>query len=74
MPCHWPVPFLLLVSKIVYIDRLDNAVDKYNDAYHKTIKTKPLYIKSSTYIKYDVDENDKDYKFKVHHRTISRSI
>ena len=37
------------VSKNVYIGKLDNAVNKYNNTYHTTIKMK-LYVKSNTYI------------------------
>ena len=38
------------VSKIVYIENLDDIVNKYNNAYHSTIKMKPIDVKSSTYI------------------------
>ena len=34
--------------KIVYIDRLDDIVKKYNNTCHATIKTKPVDLKSST--------------------------
>ena len=37
------------ISKIVYIDKLDNIVKKYNNTYHSTIKMKPPDVKSSTY-------------------------
>ena len=37
-------------SKNVYIDKLDNIVNKYNNAYHSTIKMKTFDVKSSTYI------------------------
>ena len=30
------------VSKNVYIDKLDDIVNEYNNTYHKTIKIKPL--------------------------------
>ena len=32
------------VSKNVYFDALDDTVDKYNNAYHITIKMKPLVL------------------------------
>ena len=41
------------VSKNVYIDKLDDIVNEYNNTYHTTIKMKPI------------DVNDKDPKFKV---------
>ena len=36
------------VSKNVFIDRLDDIGNKYNNTYHSTIKIKPVDIKSST--------------------------
>ena len=38
------------VSWNVYIDKLDDIVNKYNNTYHKTIKVKPVDVKSSIYI------------------------
>ena len=38
------------VSKNVYIDKLSDIADKYNNTYHSTTKMKPVDIKSSTYI------------------------
>ena len=37
------------VSKNVYIDKLDDIFDKYNDTYHSTIKIKPVELKLNTY-------------------------
>ena len=37
-------------SKNVYIDKLDDIVNKYNSIYHSTIKMKPVDLKPSTYI------------------------
>ena len=34
--------YMTLVSKNVYIDKLDYIVKKYNDTYHSTIKMKPV--------------------------------
>ena len=36
------------VSKNVYFDVLDDIVNKYNNANHKTIKMKPIYVKSDS--------------------------
>ena len=33
------------LSKNVYIDKLDDIVNKYNNTYHKTIKRKPFLVK-----------------------------
>ena len=50
------------ISKNVYIDKSD---DQYNNAYHTTIKMKPIDVKDNTYINADKETNDKDPKFKV---------
>ena len=55
------------ISKNVYIDNLDDIVDKYNDTYHSTIKMKPVDVKSSTYIDSSKEINNKDPKFKTCH-------
>ena len=36
------------ISRKVYIDKLDDTVDKYNNTYHRTIKIKPVDVKSRT--------------------------
>ena len=36
------------VPKSVYICELDDIVNKYNKAYHSTIKMKPIDVKSNT--------------------------
>ena len=38
------------ISKNVYIDKLDDIVNKYNNTYHSTIKMKPVNGKSNIYI------------------------
>ena len=42
--------YMTSISKNMYIDKLDDIVDKYNNTYHSTIKMKPVNVKSSTYI------------------------
>ena len=37
------------ISKNVYIDKLDDIVNKYNNTYYSTIKLKPVDVKSNTY-------------------------
>ena len=56
--------FMNWVSKNIYIDKLDDTVDKYNNTYNWTIKMKPVDVKWSTYIKSTIKINDKDPKFK----------
>ena len=56
------------ISKNVYIDKLDDIVNEYNNAYHTTTKVKPIDVKDNTYINTDKETNDKDPKFKVGNR------
>ena len=44
---------------------LDDIVNKYNNAYHKSIKMKPTDVKSNTYIDSSKEINNKDPKFKI---------
>ena len=53
------------ISKNVYIDKLDDIVDDYNNTYHTTIKIKPINVKDNTYINADKEINNKDPKFIV---------
>ena len=46
-------------SKNVYIDKLDNIVDEYNNTYHT------IDVKDNTYLNVDKEINNKDPKFKV---------
>ena len=45
--------YMTSVSKNVYIDKLDDTVNKYNKKYYSTIKMKPIAVKSSTYIDFN---------------------
>ena len=49
----------------VYIDKLDDIVNEYDNTYHRTIKMKPIDVKNNTYINIDKEINDKDSKFIV---------
>ena len=51
------------VSKNVYIDKLDEILDKYNKKYHRAIKMKTTDTKLDLYIDYGVEPNDKNHKF-----------
>ena len=53
------------ISKNVYIDKLDDIVNEYNNTYHRTIKMKPIDVKDNTYINIGKGVNDNDPKFKV---------
>ena len=56
---------MTLVSKNVYIDKLDNIVSKYNNTYHSTIKMKPTDVKPSTNIESSKEITYQDPKFKI---------
>ena len=56
---------MTLISKIVYIDKLSDIVNKYNNTHHRTIKMKPADVKDTKYIDFDKEFHDKDPKFKV---------
>ena len=65
--------YMTSVSKNVYIDKLDNIVDEYNNTCHRTIKIKPVDVKDNTYFDFNKEVNDKDPKFKVgNHVRISK--
>ena len=59
--------YMTSVSKNVYINKLDDIVNEYNNTYHRTIKMRPVDVKDNTYI--DPMEllrsNDKNPEFKV---------
>ena len=57
--------YMTSVSKNVYIDKLDDIVNKFNNACYSTIKMKPIDVKSSTYIDSSKEINNKDHKFKI---------
>ena len=56
---------MTLISKYVYIDKLDDIVNKYNNTYHSTIKMKIVDVKPSTYIESSQETNYQDPKFKI---------
>ena len=43
------------VSKNVYFDVLNDIVKNYNNTFHRTIKMKPIDVKSDSYAQYNVD-------------------
>ena len=57
--------YMTSVKKNVYIDKLDDIVDEYNNAYHKTIKMKPVDVGDNTYI---------DYKKEVIKKTLNLKL
>ena len=39
--------YITSISRNVYINNLDEIVNKYNNTYHRTIKMKPVEVKKS---------------------------
>ena len=57
--------YMTSIPKNVYIDKLDDVVNKYNNTYHRTTKIRLVDVKSSTYIDSSKEINDKDLKLKI---------
>ena len=57
--------YMTSISKNVYIDKLDDIENEYNNTYQRAIEIKPVDFKSGNYIEYNVDSNGKDLKFQV---------
>ena len=57
--------YMTSISKNVYIDKLDDIVDEYNNTYQATIKMKPINVKDNTYINTSKEINNKDPNFKA---------
>ena len=53
------------ISKSVYIDILDDILNKCNNTYHRAIKIKSTDVKSSSYTDSSKDIIDQDPKFKI---------
>ena len=56
---------MTIISKNMYIDKLDHIVTEYNNTYHTKIKMKPVNVKDTMYIDFKREVNDKDPKFKL---------
>ena len=57
--------YMTSISKNVYIDKVDDLVNEYNNINHRTTKVKPIDVKDNTYIDFGNEFNDNDPKFKV---------
>ena len=61
------------ISKNVYIDVLDDIVNKYNNTVHRSIKMKPIEVTNNSYAEYNEETNKKSFRFKVgNHVRISK--
>ena len=57
--------YMTSISKNVYLDKLDDIVNEYNNTYHRTMTMKPIDVKDNTYINFEKEVNNKNPKFKV---------
>ena len=60
--------YMTSISKNVYIDKLNDIVNEYNNTYHRTIKMKLVDVKNNTCIDsteshFTKEVHDKDPKF-----------
>ena len=53
------------ISKNVYIDVLNDIVNKYNNTVHRTIKMKPFGVTDDSFVEYNEDFNKNGPKLKV---------
>ena len=53
------------ISKNIYMDKLNDIVNEYNNTYHRTIKMKAVDVNDNTCIDFGKEVNDKDPKFNV---------
>ena len=62
------------VSTNVYIDKLYDIMNKYNNTYRRTIKMKPVDITSNIYIDFTKKNNKEGPKFKVGYHVGMQSL
>ena len=49
----------------MYNDKLDEILNKYKNAYHRTNKMKPVDVNPSMYIDFNKENNKEGPKFKI---------
>ena len=52
--------------KRIFIDKLDDIVNNYNNTYHSTIKMKPVDVKSNIYIDSSKEINNNNNNMNRH--------
>ena len=57
--------YVTTISKNLYIDKLYDLVNEYNNTYHRTIKMKPVHVKDNAYIDFKKEFNVKDLNLKL---------
>ena len=49
----------------MYIDKLDDMLNRYNNTYHSAIKMKPVDVNPDMHVEYNKENNKEGSKFKV---------
>ena len=57
--------YMTPMSNSVYIDKSNDVLKECNNTQYTTIKMKPIDVKSSTYIDFAVETNDRNPKFEL---------
>ena len=57
--------YMTSISTNVYIDKLDDIVNKSDNTVHRTIKMKPVAVKPSMYADFNEENNKESPKFKI---------
>ena len=57
--------YMTSISKNVYIDKIDDIVNRWNNTYHRTIEIKPVDVKPSTYSDSSKEIDNEYPKFKA---------
>ena len=55
--------YMTSISKNVYIDKIKEIVNKYNNTYHNIIKMNPVTFKDYTYVEFGRESNKKIVNF-----------
>ena len=62
--------YMTSIPKIVYIDKLDDIVNKCNNTDYRTIKMKPVDVKSNTYINFVPNWSEEVFVIKKAENTV----
>ena len=57
--------YMTSLTKIVFIDKLDDILVEYNKIYHITIKMKPVDVKDNAYIHFKKEVNHRNLKLLI---------
>ena len=49
--------YMTSISKNVYVDKLDDIVNEYNNTCHRTITIKPIDVNDNTYVNINININ-----------------